>query len=100
MTRDERLNKAIEGIRDLIERANIDMTIEEFVYRYATNRGIKKDPENVYRNLEKYQLYSDGNYKHLYNILEDSLNFMKPNPKEFNQMEYIKQYNKDNFPEL
>lgn len=86
-----------EVLNGLLQKANIEMDIDEFIKVYSSNRGIKNKAMNVWRNIYKWQLYLEGNYKYLYDILGDSLNFMKPNPKEFNQKEYIKQFNKDNY---
>lgn len=96
MTKEERMEYSIGVINKLIKEADIDMTLDEFVKVYSSNRGITCSPINVCNNIEKYQLTSKGNYKYLFKILEDRLNFMQENPK-FDQLDYISKFTKQNY---
>ena len=69
-----------EAIKELLQSANINMSVDEFIQIYASNRGVKA--KNVMRNIVKWQLYLPGNYKYLFRVLSDDLNFLVPNPKE------------------
>ena len=69
-----------ESIKELLKEANINMSVDEFIKVYASNRGIKT--KNVMKNIVKWQLYLPGNYKYLLRILNDELNFLVENPKE------------------
>lgn len=96
MAKEERMEYSIGVIERLIKDTNLDMSVDEFVKVYASNRGIEANPINVCRNIEKYQLTFEGNYKYLFNILGDRLNFLQENPKR-KQYEYIAKFNRDNY---
>ena len=96
MTKEERLEYSIKVIEKVIKDAKIDMTVDEFTKVYSSNRGIANNPINVCRNIEKYQLGFEGNFKYLYDILGDELNFLKENPKA-NKYKYIAKFNKENY---
>lgn len=85
MTKEERKEYAEKVVSKLIKDAKINMTLDEFVKAYSSNRGIENNVINVCRNIEKYQLTLEGNYKYLYKILDDELNFMQENPKYYSE---------------
>lgn len=68
-----------EFVSALLEKAQINLTVDEFLKIYSENRGCKM--KNVARNIIKWQLHLPGNFKYLRRILQDSLNFLTDNPK-------------------
>lgn len=96
ITQEEREANSRNNIEELIKVQELDMTVDEFIDKYSSNRGVNKRATNVWRNCEKYQFMLKGNKKYLLNVLNDSLNFLVENPK-FNQSEYIKEYTKENY---
>lgn len=92
----EREEHCRNAIQQLLDDVGIEMTVDEFIKTYSSNRGVKKCAVNVWKNIYKWQLHIKGNHKHLINILEDKLNFLQENPK-FNQSEYVAEYNKKNY---
>lgn len=75
MTKQERENIARSGIIKLLGDANINLTVDEFIQVYSSNKGIKNNVVNVWKNIQKYQLNLEGNFKYLFKILNDS-NFL------------------------
>ena len=69
-----------EFVSELLRKAEINLTVDEFLKIYSENRGCKM--KNVARNIIKWQLHLPGNFKYLNRILRDSLNFLIENPKE------------------
>lgn len=81
----ERRQEAAVNINRVIKDAKVNMTFDKFLDTYAENRGIKADPINVWRNMEKWQFDLPGNYKYLYELLGDKLNFLKESPKYYSE---------------
>lgn len=81
----ERRIEAVKNIKKVMEEAKIKMTFDQFLDTYAENRGIKADPINVWRNMEKWQFDLPGNYKYLFELLGDKLNFLKETPKYYSE---------------
>lgn len=105
MNKLEQLNQeAIRGIEQLIKDAKLNMSTDEFIEVYASNRGISKKALNVWNNIKKYQLYFEGNFKYLYKILGDKLNFLNENPKYYRygdaQYKASQKYKKENIVRL
>lgn len=91
---------SIEAIEQLIKDMNLDIDVDTFINTYASNRGIKANAINVWRNIYKWELYVKGNKKHLLNVLGDELNFLNPNPKYYqygnSQYRASQKYKKEN----
>lgn len=87
-----------QAIEQLIKDCELDMSVDDFIETYASNRGLAHKPFNVWRNIYKYQFYTKANKKHLLNVLSDKLNFLNERPHQrFNQQDYIAGFNKMNY---
>ncbi len=96
MNKEQREERSKEMLERLIKTQDLNMSVDEFVEVYSSNRGIKNNVVNVWTNCEKYQFNLKGNKKHLLSVLGDSLNFLQANPK-FNQDAYVKKFTKENY---